>query len=696
MKLKSRRGSALILVLLMTLAVAALAIAAIFMTSSAGLLSRFYDRERLFRYAAESALEVTRSRLESDLAPAIPDTGVRVLLSGWKLRRAAGDTVAGVSVNVYAAVTGDTTGTHLPFTTLLAVAYDPTGTRHVRRLDLRRESFSRYQYFVDSFPSGVTFGPGIVGGRTHSNTNWANSGSGVRFLDTVTVGGSISGAGTYDLDSLVGVMPIVYPRDSTFPRLDTLANAGGLRFTPLTGAGFGSRLEFVAFDADSNGTVEAHEGFAKVFDLAAGFDTTYIRGNPPDSYHFFTSTSFFNWQDRRIQNQCGAFYRISNKWQFFPIASHRASWVRPLLVDSSSYPDISNGTMNGLDDYDWPAARDVLEMETARCFPAGSPFLMLTERMTNHLGAITGAAADTVPFGVGIFSAGSGRGGQDTTFTPRSRTCVFSTGTTGRCQTGTHATLGTWKTGTNPAGIHAKVRQAVEAPYLFAIGTVYNAASRGVLSSTTGPLYVSGTVTGRVTLRVNGRVSIIGDVVYANPPNVPENDCVSQLGVVAVGDVTVADGLFTRTRRYGHEASIFTLNSTTLHLGSARRTALNGTFMSLTGTAGVEAPSRTSGSSADQPQCPDNAGSSFRANGGCLEVVGGLVMRTFSAHYSGTNSGFRYYGTPDRCQTSTRRPPFFPLSSRYTRVRTLEVEPSNANTPVKVRALLLRLKGKSL
>jgi hypothetical protein len=71
-------------------------------------------------------------------------------------------------------------------------------------------------------------------------------------------------------------------------------------------------------------------------------------------------------------------------------------------------------------------------------------------------------------------------------------------------------------------------------------------------------------------------------------------------------------------------------------------------------------------------------------------------MRRFSAHYSGTNTGFRYYGTPDRCQTSTRRPPFFPLTNRYTRVRTLEVEPSNANTPVKVRALLLRLKGKSL
>lgn len=696
MMLKSRRGSALILVLLMTLAVAALAIAAIFMTSSAGLLSRFYDRERLFRYAAESALEVTRSRLESDVAPTVPDTGVRVLLSGWKLRTAGGDTVAGVSVNVYASVTGDTSGTYLPFTTLLAVAYDVNGTRHVRRLDLRRESFSRYQFFVDSFPSGVTFGPGVVGGRVHANKNWVNSGSGVRFLDTVTVGGSISGAGTYEIDSIVAAMPAPYPRDSTFPRLDSLATAGSLRFTPVTGSGLGSRLEFVAFDADNDGTIEPQEGFARVFDLAAGFDTTYLRGNPPQQFHLFAGSTYFLWDDRRIQNQCGAFYRISNKWQFFPIASHRASWVRPVLVDSSSYPDINNGTMNGLDDYNWQAARDVLEMETARCFPAGSPYLVLTERMTNNLGAVTGTAADTVPFGVVAFSGGSGRGGQDTTFTPRSRTCLFSTGTSGRCQSGTHGTLGAWKAGTNPTGIHANVRQAAEAPYLFALSSTYNANSRGVVSATTGPLYVSGTTTGRVTLRVNGRVSIIGDLVYANPANVPEGDCVSQLGVLAVGDVTVADGLFTRTRRYGNPASIFTLNSTTLHLGSARRTALNGTFMSLTGTAGVEAPGTTSGAAGDQPQCPDLAGSSYRANGGCLEIVGGLVMKTFSAHYSGSNTGFRYYGTPDRCQTGTRRPPFFPLTNRYTRVRTLEVEASNANTPVKVRALLLRLKGKSL
>ena len=55
-RLSARRGSALVLVLLMTLAVAALALASIFMSSSANLLSRFYDKERSYRLTAESAI----------------------------------------------------------------------------------------------------------------------------------------------------------------------------------------------------------------------------------------------------------------------------------------------------------------------------------------------------------------------------------------------------------------------------------------------------------------------------------------------------------------------------------------------------------------------------------------------------------------------------------------------------------------
>ena len=129
--MRARRGSALILVLMMTLAVAGLSIAAIFMSSSAGLLSAFYDRERDYRLAADAALEIARTRLRRDTALVIPDTGMRVLLSGYQVRDAQGVVLPRVRVNVYAATTGDTTGAFLPFITLLAQAYDAGGTRHV-------------------------------------------------------------------------------------------------------------------------------------------------------------------------------------------------------------------------------------------------------------------------------------------------------------------------------------------------------------------------------------------------------------------------------------------------------------------------------------------------------------------------------------------------------------------------------------
>lgn len=101
--MRARRGSALILVLLMTLAIAGLSIAAIFMSSSANLLSAFYDKEREYRLAAESALEMVRSRLERDSSFAIPDTGMRQVLAGLQVRDASGAVIPRVRVNLYAA-----------------------------------------------------------------------------------------------------------------------------------------------------------------------------------------------------------------------------------------------------------------------------------------------------------------------------------------------------------------------------------------------------------------------------------------------------------------------------------------------------------------------------------------------------------------------------------------------------------------
>jgi len=710
--MRARRGSALILVLLMTLAIAGLSIAAIFMSSSASLLSAFYDREREYRLAAESALELVRSRLERDAAFAIPDTGVRQVLAGAQMREASGALIARVRVNVYAAATGDTSGGSVPMVTLLAAAYDAAGTRHVQRLDLRRESFSRYAYLVDSFPTGVSFGPATVNGRVHSNGAWRLTSSGNRYRDTVTVVGSVTGSGTFDIDSVVGVPRVPYPADSTYPRLDSIAAAANLSFTPVSGGARGTRLEFVAYDVDGDGVAEPTEGFARVFDLAAtaAGDTMRLRASPQIWGSDIFGIPLHRWDDPIVQNQCGAFYLRAGRWHFFPVSAHRRPYVFSLVQSTatSSYPSVSLAKMSSMDDVDAEAVDSILTQPTARCFPTGSPYLMPSERMTNESGAVTGTAADTIPFGVVTPAGGwpatatGGYGGSDTTFTAQSRQCVVAATGTGRCQAGTLSDVGRWRAfvGTPISSSPDSVLQANERPYLWPLHASLNAAARGVVSATSGPLYLSGKVAGPVTLRVAGRVVVVDPVTYVRDPNDADAaPCRDRLGVLATGDILVVDGLTSRVRRIRATA----IGSATVegHFGAATEFPVHGFLMSLGGTVGVERPSYTM-DHVLRPipglPCPDLGGSSTESNGGCLAITGGSAMRVYAAPYSSSvaESGLRPYHTPDRCQSTTSRPPFFPLTNRYTFVRSLQIDASQANTPTKIRALLLRLKGKAL
>lgn len=718
-RFRARRGSALILVLLMTLAVAALAVAAIFMASSANLLSRFYDRERDHRFAAEAAIEIVRSRLELDPSLGVPDTGMRVLASGLRIPDADGVQRSAISVDVYGAATGDSSGATTPHVTLIARAWDAAGTRHVRRVDLRRESFSQYQFVVDRFPNAITFGPGTFAGRVHSNDSWRSGGSSATastFLGRVTTSGSFVGTATFNGDSASNVATLVYPADSTFRRLDTLAAAANLLFEPVSGSSGGnvrgSRLEFVAFDADGDGTIEVGEGFARVFDLAAGMDTSRLRVSLNPSTGFSRTflgipigTTFYakSWDDPIVQNQCGAFYLRNGRWQFFPVAVHRTAWARSIIVapGGGNVPAVNNPAMNAMDAYDWASTERILGQSTARCFPAGSPYLMPTERMTNAAGVVTGTAADVYPWG--SVAGSGGYGGLDTTFTPRSHYCLINTteGTSnGRCVAGTLETVGEWRAfgGTAVSGIASSIRQAPELPYLWPLGTLRNAGYRGVMRASGGPLFVSGLHRGRLTLVVDGSATFVDRLEQVQDPADPATPaCDDQLGIVATGDILVANSALFRARRIAYQppAILGTVNpdSMTKFLGGVLEVVVHAQLMSLGGTVGIEdyAEAAVAGQTLSCP--PEASGNSAS---GCFRLVGGAAMRDYTPLYSGSNAGMRWAGIPDRCQETNRRPPFFPLTNRYTEVRSVEIRNTLANNPVKIRAILMRLKGKTL
>jgi hypothetical protein len=211
---------------------------------------------------------------------------------------------------------------------------------------------------------------------------------------------------------------------------------------------------------------------------------------------------------------------------------------------------------------------------------------------------------------------------------------------------------------------------------------------------------VSGEVRGRVTLRVAGRAGIVDRLrLYTHPDDPGPQACSDQLGVLAVGDVLVVEGLTSRVRRIG-EPLLFGLAlglNMSRSFGGEDRFMMQGALMSLAGTVGVESPDEAMGANAEQLPCPENGAASTETNGGCFALTGSMIMGRFSPLYTNTaNSGFRFYGAPDPCNAADRRPPFFPLTNRYSLVRTVEIEPSQANTPAKIRALLMRLKGRTL
>jgi len=159
---RTRHGSALILVLIMTLSLAGLAMSAIYLSSTAGLLTRYYDKERDYRFAAEAALALGKSRLNKDTALGLPDDTAKRITLGGTLNDAGGTPIPRIRYNLYGGYTGDTVGRFGQYVTLLSNAFDSGGVRHVRRLDLTSESFSRFAMFVDSFPSSLVYGTGAA------------------------------------------------------------------------------------------------------------------------------------------------------------------------------------------------------------------------------------------------------------------------------------------------------------------------------------------------------------------------------------------------------------------------------------------------------------------------------------------------------------------------------------------------------
>ncbi|MFI5232547.1 MAG: pilus assembly PilX N-terminal domain-containing protein [Gemmatimonadales bacterium] len=767
---RNRRGSALILVLIMTLSLAGLAISAIYLSSSAGLLSRYYDRERNYRYAAEAAIAMGKSRIQAgDTSLHMLDTGAQALLSAASLRDASGAIIPRVLVNLYGANTGDTVGIYGQFVTLLAQAYDSGGTRMVRRLDLTAESFSRFAMFTNTFSSGLAYGPGeFIRGRAHSNQGWYSSG-GPQYFDTVSAHTTVNGTATYAYTPISGAPLISMPTIAKLAALTTYASNANLQFAPQTatsgsnavsqssGTGSlnlsgemvtarptrGTRVSFRPVDVNNNGTFDQSDGMMMIFDAADGIDTSSLRVDLP------RSGAWNNTNNSAIvmMNQCGLLMHFiagqipagtgptfaNDHNEFFPVARVHEYWVRQrmmlgTLATGGSLTTADTTAMEPLGADSLPTAAVINNVMShgvgnSRCFPVGSPLLMLAERHTNAACAIDSTTTTgTSLWGWGATGGACGAtkryGGMDTTFTANVTRCAFFGGgyraasphragddtssVAGKCPTAGTTTgqikLGSWRPwgGTALPTIPTSVIQPVEAAFLWPLFLPYNMNSKGVINATTGPIYMSDTLRGFITFyesNATQNVVIIDDLVYDQDPTTAAALCRNFLGIIAGQNVLAANNALNRPRPdEGGTVRWYGFPNFTLH---AVTMALNGT-VGLEDGYSYSTDGRLPGGPATSPAtvCGATSGTPNTTSGGCLNQTGGVIEQIISPTFtSGGNTGLRENRTVDPCQKTNSRPPFFPATGRYLDNKYYEIDPTLVATPAQVVTFYQSLRG---
>jgi hypothetical protein len=491
---------ALVLVMLLTVGVAALATAAIFLSSSASLISRGQEREEDMRNAADAGIELGRSALNGN--PALfPDTGYLALQQSQPVTDASGNVIAGVTRSIYYGPTGSSTGQYGIFGSVLSVIQDRSGAVVVRRGELAQESFSRFAYYTDSEGSGICFGGGDqIFGPLHTNDDMCIYSSGARFRNVVEVSGTITGKsyGTFDMGYTERGAIVPLPTMTDLTRLNTFATQGGMSFTPLTGgtaAQARTRIEFIALDLDADGRITGpNEGFFRIYQDTGALQADYVTASRP-------STSY---QSRN----CGDFHTISGTPVFYSAAYH-LNTANPVPAGS-----ITHSTTRST------AATESLRQSNSRCYLGGDDHLFTTTGGSGPSPRNTFVASDTL-----------GRWLQYTT-NPDA------------------AVIAALKNTASAAVDTSMANRQLLARYLWPLSRQYNPNSKGVIY-VAGKVVVSGVVNGRVTLAASNNLIIGDDVRYAIAPGASPCLASNMLGLLTPTTIYMADNTLNAPAPWG-------------------------------------------------------------------------------------------------------------------------------------------------
>ena len=632
---RARKGSALFVSMFFVIAVGALALSSIYLSSNATLLGKAYEKEDDLKYTSEAALAIGKAELNFN-PTALPNTSYVTLMNHATVGTADGSTVPGLIVNLYAGPTGSTSGQFGRFASVVAEARDRNGTGFVRRLELSQESFAKFAYWTNSENNAaggtIVFANGdALWGPVWSNDTITIGAGGANFHNDVGTAAPLisnAAAATFANGYEVNQKPIKLPALTTLASLSGLATVSGFNFTPpTTGASTGvlMRLEFVATDLDNSGdSTGAAEGFFRVYTARAG-NSAWLRADWP-SGSLPSASSIAN---------CGDWHKVAGDTtlKFFPFAVHYHSGAGNTWFDTVT----AGGRPGGATTANIAASRaeadsvktsnatfsGVLQHPNVRCFLGGDPHLVAVARTT----------------ALGYTNQQIHKGGEDTTFTPTDQ-------------------YGSWTVYSNAPNATIAATRTWDAKYLFPLYRGFNPGTKGVIYAN-GTLGISGVVRGDITLYSPYNIVILDDLRYANDP--AKGVCIDILGTLSGQNIYVADNSI-------NTPQIINTGSPTVYRSMDDTPDLNihAVVMALSTSFTVE--NYNSG-----PKNALTCGTSTDGRG-CLFLTGGLIQNNRGPVGLVSGEGYVKRYSYDRCAV-VNPPPYFPTTGRFLDNRYYELDP---------------------
>jgi hypothetical protein len=651
-----RRGAALVLALLMSIAVVAMATGAIMVSSGAQLTTRYSAREASMQAAANGGLEIIRDSINHGIFDSLlPANAFTTLESNGAVYDAFGAVLPRYTRSLYIGRTGGRTGGAATagqygsnFASGLSVISDARGAVAARRLLMTQESWSKFAVAINDYTGSAPYGCGSsIQGPLHSN-NVFKIQSGCTnpktlFTGPVTVVGSIlnQSSGNFTAGVQTGVSAIDWPTPARIQLMqqyaqDADAVGGDYDLTSRTNGSSvpGLRIEFLSIDTDASGTIDWDEGYMRVWqpantsDSVLAFATGRLWPNLPWGHGT-------DWdEDPNLNSRtCGARVTINNgagtQWY-----SAREIWHGVKAIGGTN-TDARNGTRWSLSDGGEGSRPSEMSggASNQRCYLGGDPYLYPATRGT-----------DITP-------------GPTLTNEPASSN-----------------RFGEWIT--RRTGPHASAASRSDAAYLIPLGA--NPNFKGVIF-VTGDVAVSGNLRGRASIFATGNIVLADDLLYHNAPGTKCDVEGDILGAIATINVIMADNsvqmpFMINDDPYGgfddtpadEQYNMFIMAAGDGTWGTGNLVTQG---LPYSGWPGPARPYSLG---------PSGAGETCGAGapGGCIRVTGGIAMgrMDFAMYQSGNTWGYASAHSYDPCG-AVNPPPYFPTTGRFIESRYYEVDP---------------------